>query len=63
VASRGWLDLALDVFPSSAAARLIEDSLVGANLYGAFLLLLGGLAVWAIIPYLALLVLLERREW
>jgi hypothetical protein len=62
VATRDWLDLALNVFPSSAAARLIQDSLAGADLFGARPLTLAILAVWAVAPYLVLLVLLDRRE-
>jgi hypothetical protein len=63
VATGGWLAVALDLFPSSAAARLIEDSLVGTDLYGALPLSLAVLGVWAVAPYLLLLVLLDRREW
>jgi hypothetical protein len=61
-ATHGWLATVLDLFPSSAAARLIEDSLVGADLYGALPLSMAALGVWAVAPYLVLLALLDRRQ-
>jgi hypothetical protein len=55
--------LAVRPWPTTTGMQLIATGLAGVDLYGSIPLALASLTVWAVPPYLVLLLLLQHREW